>query len=539
MPTRQELQRAVLTGDRNLDLARRFQNRVQIDDYMRNARYGGGSARPFPLGPSQTPGQPYEQRQFPGMPVAPTTIRTNQSDDNDRVVLGMARANTPNVNFGSFENYRKARIAQAAGMQIPSSASVFDRNAIRPDKDMFNSPGLADPAEQRLYREQTKKLEQSVLRRMARQPGAFKTLDEVDRFIRDDTNYSDVIGTAAMSLGETIIGKTAPELYQKWQQQVKVDEANKLAEAQGSEIRYELDPASGMLREKPLSPEQEHDIVMRKAGMDVSIEEATQSGMPVIQLGDKLIGPADRRYKAFTREIPVYGIERDAEGKPILDKAGKEIYAEGPDNKPIVVGSRIVPIEGAQVYKPKLQAPITPGKGFITNVATGQTAMTGQREPKASITDQQGRVVTPAMAEAEVALQNPLLSPADRAYLESKMPQKATPSLKTAGVELKPDKRAELLKSAPTPTLGDLVGFATQHARDATARFGKQAGMSLLTLLTLPATIPYEFGEWQQGKIMDVVNKLPKKIMSRIPKKQLEKLTKIYQEDWVEKQMGQ
>jgi len=373
--------------------------------------------------------------------IAPA-MPTNQTLANQQVADDMFRANTGGAEPGSLEHYRQSRVAEAAGLKTPSAGSLFNRNAVRPDADMFSSPGLVNPAERQVYQQQALALEQSVARRMAQNPNAFKTLEEADRFIQLDPNYSELIGTSASSLAQKLVGKTAPALYQEWQLQGKVDAANKQAQERGSDARYEIDPVTNQIREAPLTPEQEHSAAMRKAGTDISTDEAMQMGMPVIQLGDKLIGPADRRYKSFTKQMPVYQMEPGLVGKD--GKPGPEVYSEDEKGKKIVSGYKTVALEGANVYKPPVQpaGPVTPGKGFITVPSTGQVVTTGGVKPVSSITDQQGKVITPATAKVSAALQDPTLTPAERQLLEGKMPPPPPSAWKPGPISKEPLKEA-------------------------------------------------------------------------------------------------
>jgi hypothetical protein len=382
----------------------------------------------------------------PGMPVDTRPIITGTNQFGGPTGPGGRSMGQPivqgGVTPGSLEHYRQSRVAEAAGLKTPSAGSLFDRNAVRPDADMFTSPGLVDPAERQVYQQQTRALEQSVARRMAQNPGAFKTLEEADRFIQNDPNYSELIGTSASSLAQKLVGKTAPQLYQDWQLQGKVEAANKQAQERGLDTRYEVDITTNQIREVPLTPEQEHSAAMRKAGTDISTDEAMQLGMPVIQLGDKLIGPADRRYKAFTKQMPVYQMEPGPVGKD--GKPSAEVYSEDEKGKKIVSGYKTVAIEGANVYKPPAQptGPVTPGKGFITIPSTGQVVTTGAPKPVSSITDQQGKTVTPATAKIGIALQDPTLTPAERQLLEGKMPPPPPSAWKPGPISKKPLEKA-------------------------------------------------------------------------------------------------
>ena len=66
--------------------------------------------------------------------------------------------------------------------------------------------------------------------------------------------------------------------------------------------------------------------------------------------------------------------------------------------------------------------PVTPGRGFITSPATGQTVQTGTPAPIPSVTGQQGKA-TPASAKLTVLLDDPTLTPEQRQAVQAKLSQ--------------------------------------------------------------------------------------------------------------------
>ena len=82
-------------------------------------------------------------------------------------------------------------------------------------------------------------------------------------------------------------------------------------------------------------------------------------------------------------------------------------------------------------------------------------------------------------------------------------------------------RRAELKAQAPMPSASDLIDAARKSAM----QFGKTAGYSLLELVTLPFSIPYNFGAWE----VETAKKIPPAITK--------KLVDIYQNKWVDQQL--
>ena len=173
-----------------------------------------------------------------------------------------------------------------------------------------------------------------------------------------------------------------------------------------------------------------------------------------------------------------------------------------------------------------------------TMPSTGQTVAVGRPKPVSSITDQQGRVITPVIANLNKLLSNPNLIPQQRQDLQAKVDALkdedfstqggVAPSVEPVIPKLEPKTRAKILESAPIPSDSDLMGFARQKAKEgalSVARFGEKALYNLLALLTLPATVPYAAGQ----EMREIAKKIPDEVMR--------KLVDLYQQDWVDKQM--